>query len=144
MSEDPNIEDEIKQLEDDLKKIDAGSSEYGAPEAQKKEGIFKFFREILHIKDSTRVGNLKDSELGTTKLGVRHYQEVALYAEAEKLDVVSKYLRAKANIITSTSMSRKGFFVQSIITNIKKEGKIKEPREEKKAWFGSKKREAEE
>jgi len=125
--------EKLEKLEAELNKLDS----YGSPEPEKKENIFKFFREILTQKDTTRIGNLNSAELGITRLGARHYLESALYAEAEGLDTVAAYLRNKSGIITSTSMSRKGFWPKLFVTQIKKEQKIV-PKEEKKGWFSKK------
>lgn len=126
-------EEELKKLEEELKKLDP----YGSPEPEKKEGVFRFFREILHLPDTTRIGNLSNVELGKTRLAVRHYLELGTYAEAEGLDKVADYLKAKAGIVTSTSMSRKGFWAKLFVTNIKKEQKVV-PKEDKKGWFSKK------
>lgn len=126
-------DEEIKKIEEDIKKLDS----YGSPEPERKENIFKFFREILTQEDTTRIGNLSNTELGINKIGVRHYKELSTYAEAEGLDIVADYLNAKGQIITSTSMSRKGFWPKLFVTQIKKEHKI-EPKEDKKGWFSKK------
>ena len=76
------------------------------------------------------MGNLSNTELGVTKLGVRHYLELSSYAEAEGLNLVAEYLTNKSNIITSTSMSRGGFW--SKIKTEKKETLGDKP---KKSWF---------
>ena len=126
-------EEELKKLDDELKKLDS----YGSPEPEKKESVFKFFKEILSLPDTTRIGNLNSTELGITRLGVRHYKELGIYAEAEGLDKVADYLYAKAENITSTSMSRKGFWPKLFVTQIKKEQKVTQ-KETKKGWFGKK------
>lgn len=131
-------DDEIKQLEDELKKLEDKDTSYGSPSAAQKDSLYKFCRDILKIKDTTRIGNLTAQELGLSKLGVRHYQEIAAYAGAEGLDIVEKYLMNKSQIITATSMSRKGFWAQLFFTNIKAEKKLKEPTKEKKKWFSRK------
>ena len=136
-----NLDDEIEKLEEELKKIDGKGSSYGSPKELSKDSLFKFFSTILSMEDTTRIGNLTNPEVGITKLGVRDYQELAAYAEAEGLDVVKDYLMNKSKIITSTSMSRKGFWPQLFVTQIKKEQKLKEPTKEKKKWFGKEKKE---
>ena len=132
-----------EELEEELRKLGEIPS-YGSPEPEKKDNIFKFFREILHTKDSKKVGNLIDSEIGGAKIGVRHYLNIAAYAEIEGLDKVDKYLRDKAEIIAATSMSRKGFLAQLFVTQIKKEQKISKPIEHKKTWFFGRKAEPQE
>jgi len=128
-------EEELARLEEEIKKLD--NLDYGSPSPERKENIFKFFREILTQKDTTRIGNLSNTELGQARLGVRHYLELSKYAEVEGLDTVADYLKAKAGIITSTSMSRKGFWSKLFVTQIKKEQK-EVPKEQKKGWFSKK------
>ncbi len=112
---------------------------YGYPEQDKKDSIFKFFREILHTKDSKKVGNLTDAEIGTASMGIRNYINIAAYADAEGLNIVGNYLRAKGETIAATSMSRKGFLAQLFVTQIKKEQKLRSsPSEIKKGWFARK------
>lgn len=123
-----------EELEEELKKLE--DIPYGSPEPEKKDSIFRFFREILHTKDSKKVGNLTDTEIGGTKIGIRHYFNIANYAEVEGLNDVAKYLRDKSEIIAATSMSRKGFLAQLFVTQIKKEQKLSKPlTEDKKRWF---------
>ena len=135
---DEQLAAEIKQLEEDLKN---DNSSYGSPETKQKDSILTLFRDILHIKDTTRVGNLKDDEIGTTRLGMRAYKDLAVYAEVENLPLVSAYFHQKANNISETSMSRKGWFGNLMVTSIKKENKGGQTAEKKRGLFnwGSKK-----
>jgi hypothetical protein len=128
-------EEELKRLDEELKELESGS--YGSPEPKLKDNIFRFFKEILFLKDTTRIGNLSGIELGATKLGTRHFKEIGLYAHLEGLDKVADYLYARSEILTSTSMSKKGFWPKLFVTQIKKEQKIV-PKEEKKGWFNKK------
>jgi hypothetical protein len=132
------IQDEIDAMTQESNSTDLDLSSYGSPEPVKKDGIFKFFRDILDKKDSSKVANLSKEELGVNKLGLRHYQQLALYAKAEGLDLVSNYLTAKGEIIASTSMSKKGFWAQLLVTQIKKEQKLSRPTEKKNSWLANK------
>ncbi len=136
-------DEEIKQLEEELKKLESKDTSYGSPTATEKDNLFKFFRNILTTEDTTRIGNLTGPELGLSKLGVRHYQELAAYAGVEGLDMVENYLMQKSQIITSTSMSRKGFWSQLFVTQIKREKKDSDKQPEKKGWWGKKQPEQE-
>lgn len=136
-------EEEMQKIEEEIKRLEESSSDYGSPTQEKKDTILKFFREILYLKDNTKVGNLSQTEIGTTRVPLRSYQQIALYAEAEGLDKVATYLRGKGDIIPATSMSLKGFLAQLFVTQIKKEQKLKEPEKQKKGWFFKKKEEEE-
>jgi len=132
-------DDEIKKLEEDLKKIESmDTSGYGSPSEVKKDTIFKFFKEILDSLDSRKTGNLEKNEIGQVTMGVRSYFDIALYAETEGLDKVADYFGQKAEIILSTSMSRKAKFMELIVTQIRKQLSTKEPKPVKSGWFKKK------
>lgn len=134
-----DIDNELKELEEQLKQLESGSktSDFSSDSPMKeiKDNIFKFFREILQLKESWKVGNLKDSEIGLTRLSIRSYLELAQYASAEGLDIVSDYFTERAEITASTSMGRKGFLPQLFVTQIKREQKLQEQPKEKTGWF---------
>ena len=135
-------DEEIKQLEEELKKLEDKDTSYGSPKSPDKESLFKFYNKLLTIKDTTRIGNLLATEIGVSRLSVRGNKSIALYAEAEGLNLVSEYFINRANIITETSMAKKGFMSQLFFTSIKKEKKDK-PQTEKKKWFTGSKKEGE-
>lgn len=141
-------EEELEQLEEELAELESTSAEgktsYGSPSPEKKDNMFKFFREVLNLKESWKVGNLKDEEIGKSKLGVRSYLELARYAKAEGLDHVSDYFIDKADIVAAPTMGRKGFMAQLFVTQIRKEQKVKSQEQKKKSWFGGKQNESEE
>ena len=135
-------EEELAELERELEELEASSGEsekqsYGSPSPEKKDNMFKFFREVLNLKESWKVANLKDEEIGKSKLGVRAYLELAAYAAAEDLDLVSAYFKDKADIVAAPTMGRKGFMAQLFVTQIRKEQKVKSPEQKKKNWFGA-------
>ncbi len=136
-------DEEIKQLEEELKKLESKDTSYGSPTAVQKESLFKFFNKILTIKDTTRVGNLSTPEIGLSRLSLRGNKSIALYAEVEGLNIVRDYFNNQANILSETSMSKKGFFLQTVITQIRKEKKGTDKSQEKRKWFTGSKKEAE-
>ena len=140
--------EDLAVLEEELAKIEAeeqsdSSGTYGSPEPEKKDSNLKLFRDMIHSVDSRKIANLSHAELGGTTLGVRHQLEIALYCEAEGLDKLAGYFQQKAEIITSTSMSKQGWLGQLIVTQIKKESKIRDstPPTKKSWWGGGSKRE---
>jgi len=130
-------DDEIEQLEEELKSLEGKDSDFSYPKGKEKDNQFKFFRDIIKQDDTTRIGNIKREEMGEAELGVRHYQEIADYAEVEGLKTVANYLRSRSNIITATSMSRNGFWSELFMTQIKREKKDQKDGV-KKSWFGKK------
>ncbi len=138
------IDEQIEELDKQLKGMGVDSKDYGYPEAPKKDSIFKFFRDILNLKDSSKAANLSTAEIGNLALSVRKYQDIALYADSEGLDKVANYLLAKSQIVLATSLSKKGFLAQLFVTQIKKEQKLSKPGQKKKGWFSKPKEEGEE
>src|SRR3990167_7004892 len=112
-------EEELAQLEAELKVLEEMSSEkgvYGSPEPEKKDNMFKFFKYILALKEAWKVGNLKDEEIGKTIfLPVRSFLELARYQDAEGLDQVKDYFIDRAEIIAAPTMGRKGFMAQLFV-----------------------------
>ena len=129
--------EELAKLEEELKKLEDKDTGYGSPSASQKDNLFKFFRHILITKDTTRIGNLTAQELGISNLSIRGWKRIAHYAKAENLEIIEDYFNEEAEIMTSTSMSKKGFWSQLFVTQIKAEKKIKETKE-KKSLFGKK------
>lgn len=118
-------EQELKEIEDYLTKLQQEQQDeldkYNTPEPEKKESLFRFFREVLNFFATWKVGNLKDEEIGYSKLSVRSYLELAKYSELEEMKDISDYFTSKANILGATSMGRGGFFLTTIVTQIKKQ-----------------------
>lgn len=134
-----NKEEELEQLEEELAELEAlgesGNKNYGSPSPEKKDNMFKFFREVLTLPESWKVGNLKEEEIGKSRLGVRAWLELAAYADAEKQDLIKDYFIKKANIVAEPTMGRKGFMAQLFVTQIRKEQKVKAPEQKKKGFL---------
>ncbi len=117
-------EEESQEMEDLMEDLKIGDKNYGYTKHPSKENIYKFFRHIMGLEDSSKVGNLDAQELGKPMIPVRAWQEIANYTEAEDLDIVTAYLRSKGEVTLATSMSKKGFLAQLFVTQIKKEQKL--------------------
>ena len=141
MDEESMTEEEAEILQEQMEEqAQSPTDGYGYPKPPVKESVYKFFREILRLKDSSKVGNLSAAELGTPKISVRGLQEIAIDVEMGwGLDYCAEYLSARAESILATSDSKKGFLAQLFVTQIKKEQKIKMPSEQKGGWFSKNK-----
>lgn len=130
---DEEIVAEIQRLEKDS----TASGDF--PKSPEKDSTLKLFRDLIKDDDSKKVTHLDSAELIRT----RGYLDIALYAETEGLLPVSAYLESKAENIFATGMSKKGFFAQLLVTQIKKEQKIPVKKPEKKGWLFNRKKEQE-
>ena len=136
-------DEELKALEDQLRKLEDAESDTAWPKPPDKESVYKFFKHLIGLKDSSKIGNiLKEEELGALKLSIRRYQDVANFSAAMNYDKVTAYLMGKSEIMLGTSLSRKGKLVELFVTNIRKETKTtKEGEKKKKGLFGGGKEE---
>lgn len=136
MMSDDNVfsNNEINELYDEFLKSGDSSGDY--PKSFDRDSVFKFFRHIIDMNDSSKIGNLENNELGVSKLTVRGYQDLAVYADAEGLDIVKDYCMRKGEIVLSTSLSRKGFLAQLFVTQIKKERKDSGSPQVKRGFLG--------
>ena len=107
------------------------------PKQEEKTGIYHFFNKVLGLKDSSKIGNLDVEELNT----VRNLQRAKLYADEMGLDLVKDYLQKRAEIIISTSLSKKMALIQAIITTKKDSKTSLKTGEEKQKWSWNKKKE---
>jgi len=127
MTEEYPSDDEIKQLEEELAGLESQEKNYGSPTQQKKDSALILFRDLIKEKDSRKFGNLTTEELGKTNLSVRGTLNIAHFFDTQGLTPIGDYFRQKAEITNATSMSRKGWFGNLIVTQIKKD--LKETRE---------------
>lgn len=127
-------EEELEHYES----LQDGTSNYGYPTPPTKDSIFKFFRELLRLPDSSKIANLDKLEIGMPKISVRGLQNIALYAEKENLDDVAEYLRAESEITLATSLSRKAKLLETFVTQIKRERKDSNF-QPKTGWFSKNK-----
>lgn len=89
------------------------------PAPRSREGIFSFFRHILGIKDSSKVGNLDKWELGRLDLSVRNCEYLAKLGGTLHNKSFDKFFMQKAEITLATSMSKKGWLPELVVSQKK-------------------------
>ncbi len=130
------LEDEQQEQIESQQALQENSLAYGSPTPEQKDSQLKLFRDIKDTDDSRKVANLDKTELGNVKIGVRSYHSIALFCESQRLFALATYFTEEAEIIQATSMSKKGFFLNTIVTQIKREFKQRVmPSLNKKRWF---------
>lgn len=113
------------------------------PKQNVKDSIFRFFRDILKLKDSSKTGYLKEEEIGRLPLTVRGYQSMANFFHSQKMDRIAEHFIREGEITLATSLSRKGFFLQTTVTQIKKEQKMSSTPEPQRGFLFGKPKEQE-
>lgn len=140
-------DEEMKVVQNDpaLASLLSTDNSMSAPDAPTKESTLKLLNEVRNedrdaINKISRTGNLEQIELGKLPIDVRHYLNIANYAESEwgESNPATLYLQRKAGIILNTSLSRKGFFLNLAVTQRKINKTMGAPvREEKSGLFSN-------
>jgi hypothetical protein len=105
--------------------------------SEQKDTSVSFFRDVIKNKDSSKIGNLSEEELGTPQLPVRTLQELGMLSK----DVFNRptfgdYFDKQAEMLLATSLSKYGFLIKQVGTS-KKEIADVTPKERKPngGWF---------
>ncbi len=129
-------EDEMtqEQAEEYLKSLG------GAPAPEEKHGVHSFLYKVVVSDDTTKLGNLKEEEVGVPKLPLRTYKELALFCrEVADMDYYANYFDKKAEILTSTSLSKEAMLIKLAVVQRRETTNIlKAPPKENKSWFKKK------
>lgn len=125
-----------RAAESDVLHKDRGEDKYGYPDPPVKDSIFRFFRQIILMKDSRKTGNVTKQELGNLRLTIRSYANIANFCKLQGLGVIEEWSRRKAEVTLATSLSKDGFLPKLFVTQIKAEKKVSGDRVFKKSLFG--------
>ena len=107
-----------------------------------EKGIDNFFLEIIRDKDSLKVGNLTDTELGTPKLPLRTLVDLTRDCSlVPSLSSMKDSFEKQTQSLIASSLSKEGFLIKARITQ-KKELVDKDKRKQRrKGLFGRKEEE---
>lgn len=130
------MEDEIEQQEvvPDVESVEQGfnddardfgeyqqeiqeEQQFGSyPNAIPRDSIFTFFRHILGLKDSSKVANLDKRELGMLDLSVRNSEHLGKLGYMLHNKSYGDFFMNKAEITLATSLSKKGFLPELVVS----------------------------
>lgn len=107
---------------------------------EQKSNKHTFLTDVVKSNDTTKTGNLDIEEIGNPKLPLRTYKELALFCnEVWEQKEWGNYFNKKAEILTSTSLSKGGILIKLAVTD-KSEMADVTPKQTKpnKGWFKKK------
>jgi len=84
-----------------------------------KESIFTFFAKVLGLSDSSKVANLDRRELGMLDLSVRNCEYLANLGGMLHNKSYNDFFMRKAEITLATSMSKKGWLPELVVSQKK-------------------------
>ena len=110
---------------------------YGASSPEGKHNVHTFLHNIATAKDTTKIGFLKEEEIGLPKNPVRTYKTLASIAGSiMDNEDLANYFNNKSEILTSTSLSREGFLDKLAVVQRRELADVtSKPRKENKGWF---------
>lgn len=142
-----NTKEEVKELPEQIEEQQLTEEEkevlksylgVGSPVPEEKHNVHSFLYKIATSDDTTKTGFLKDEEVGTPQLTVRGLKDMSLISDKiMRNNFFSEYYKAKAEIISSTSLSRRGFLSKLAVLQKREIADVTEEKERKqnKGWF---------
>ncbi len=128
-------EGELSQGEIDAK-IDALLGT--APTPEEKLNVHTFLHNVATTDDTTKLGYLREEEVGLPKLPLRTYKELALFCkEVLGIDTFAEYFLKKGEILTATSLSREAKLLNLAVTTNRQltEVPFEKPKKVNTGWF---------
>jgi hypothetical protein len=89
----------------------------GFSEGKPREGLYALFNKVLTLPKSTKVGNVDKHELGDLGISVREGLRVAMIGNTFGHPIFAKFFHDQANIVTDSSMAKKGWFTELFVTS---------------------------
>ena len=103
---------------------------------EEKQNAHTFLFKVAESEDTTKLGFLKDEELGMPKLPVRAHKSMALVADKIMGNKFFKdYFDAEAEIITSTSLSRDAKLIELAVIQRREIADMTKRKKVNKGWF---------
>ena len=117
---------------------------YGASTQEQPQNTHTFLHNVAITDDTTKLGFLKEEELGLPRLPIRTYKELALFCDkVADMPIFNDYFMEMSEIITSTSLSKDAKLLElAVVTRREVADVTKKPRKENKSWFKSKNKSA--
>lgn len=127
----PLTENEKKELQELLG--------YGANLPDPKQNVHTFLFNVATADDTTKLGFLKEEEIGMMPNPIRSYKHLKLFAnDVMKKPKLANFFGANSEIVTSTSLSRQGFLVDRAVVQKRELKDTTKTLKENKGWFKSK------
>ena len=146
MTEETNVLDKVNDeqfIEEVAEKLGALAGVTPTPE--EKQSIFTFLTNVALAEDTTKLGNLREEELGMPIMPVRSDKSLALWC-GDVMDnpFFERYFLKESEDTTSTSLSRDGFLDKLAVLQKREVADLTKPKKVNKGWFGQKNKDKEE
>lgn len=118
---------------------------YGGALPEGKHNVHTFLHNVAIAEDTTKLGYLKEEEIGPASNPTRAYKHMALFADkVMEDDVLKDFFTKSAEIVSSTSLSRDGFLAKLAVVQRRELADLTKGEAKKnKGWFSKKDKTAE-
>ena len=112
---------------------------YGTPVSEEKHNVHTFLHKVATSDDTTKLGYLREEEIGMPKHPIRAYKQFALMSD-KIIDnpLFNEYFLAESEIVTSTSLSRDAKLLNLAVIQRRQVEDITKPKVVNKSWFKKK------
>lgn len=114
---------------------------YGGNASEGKQNVHTFLHNVAIAEDTTKLGFLREEEIGNMSNPVRSFKHLGLFADKiMKKEGLRDFFYANSEIATSTSLSRGGFLVDRAVVQKRelKDTTNSLMKKENKSWFKKK------
>lgn len=112
---------------------------YGANLPDPKQNVHTFLFNVATADDTTKLGYLKEEEIGMMPNPIRSYKHLKQFAQdIMKKPQLAAFFEANSEIVTSTSLSRQGFLVDRAVVQKRELKDTTKTMKENKGWFKGK------
>ena len=116
---------------------------YGSsPTSEEKQNVHTFLHNVVVAKDTTKVGNLTEEEVGKPKLPLRTIKELELFCKViMNQEDFADYFKKKGEIMTATSLSKDAKLITLAVVQKREVADLTgaQPKKQNKSWFKKKK-----
>ena len=111
----------------------------GSPTPDEKHNVHTFLYKVATSDDTTKLGNLNESEVGNPKLPIRTYKELALFCkDVAEMEYFSDYFLKLSEVITSTSLSKDAKLINLAVVSKKELADVTKRKQEPRGFFKKK------
>lgn len=112
---------------------------YGYTSGEAKQSVHTFLHNVATAKDTTKLGYLKDEEIGVADNPTRAHKFLSVYArDIMKNDALATFFGELSEITTSTSLSRNAKLINLAVVQKREVADVTKPMKENKGWFRKK------
>lgn len=125
---DDDLNEDLEEAQDiasDVQEAQLDSLEAGYPQMKKEDSLYTLFWKVVKARDSTKVANLNNTELGTPWMPVRGAKHLSLLSTVFHHQKLAGFFQLSAEDVNATSMSRAGWLGELFVSQKKFSSKTK-------------------